>query len=1660
MDNWRFCLNFGDYLARRYDEPSKTPRRYIITVREYMKVTAAIRLVSRIALWAIVALVLLVAACGVMVYSPWVQDTLTRHLVAYVNRSSEGRMAVSLERLRLRFPLRLSVEGLTVVECGVDTLVSVGELATGVKVAPLIQGRVVTDDVAMTDGLMRLGTPDSLMYMRIKAHLMEIEGVSVGLRNMDISADAAHIASGSVTMALRPDTAATDTAEAPRPEPSAMRIALGKLSLQDFSYTMRMLPTIDTLAAVISHGCVSNVVIDMAEQRVAIDTFGGIGLDAKFIAPDAATVAATPVAPASSDTTAAPWTIEISNIHFARSHALYTTRGVTPAPGLDFAYIEADSLELDITDFYNRRDVVSIPLQLNAIERSGVNLHAGGRLDISSEALKLTDFDISTTDNTTLRASGLLGMGDMMTDPSVALQLQAAGKLSLADIGRLFPAAKPLTAMMPRGDAVRLDLDVQGTSGRLNLRKINVGINNHVNVDITGTVTNAMQPERLGGDIDIHGNIIDLTTLKNNLLGRDMAQTLCIPPMTIDGSVAMHGGAVEGSVQAVTAAGRLALDGQWHSRHAEYSASLTADRFPVAAFMPSAGIGDVSASLDISGRGYNPFDSTMVAQARLDISSATYGGYDYSGITGEATIDGGSAGVALRSTNPDATFALDASGNLVGDTYDWTMVLSGDHIDLKALKMSEEDASLQVSLDGSAKISPSARYIDADVTLRSLRYDHAAGNIAVRDIRAQLNADDSTTNATLRNRDLYTYFSSDAPIDTLAGRMSRTLCLLDSQITRHRVNVDELQRALPPFVLDVSAGNNNILTDILADSRAGFRRLHIEASNDSTLSLSGKVLALRSGTLTLDTISAELSQYGEDAAFTIKMDNAPGTLDSYAHVRLDGFLTDNNVTLRLQQHNISGDKGYDIGARATLGRELLQLRFVPTSPTINYKPWTVNTDNYVTYCMSDKHLDANLHISGGDSSIAIFTEHRGEHHHDGDSDDDDNDSHATAQEDLVVELRKIHLADMVALNPLSTPMSGDLSADMRLNHHSGVLEGNGNVTLTDFYYGKERVGTIGADMTIATDADGMLRAQAELSVDGVRTMTLAGALNDSTATSPLALDFSMIHFPLTSVNPFLPPTLARLRGTLNGSLNITGNSDNPVFDGWLQFDSTAVRAAIIATEYPVSDVKIPVERSKVRFDNFSIKGVNDRSLAINGTVDISSMASPLIDLTLTADNMQICGTSRPSRGADIYGKGFISTNTRVRSNDKYMFVKADVAIEPGTNITYVMPSAVSTITSQSAGEMVRFVNFADTARVEAPDSLTVGQLAVIVDATLHIRSGSTVNVDLSTDGKDRLQLMADGELEFTMSPVNDGRLSGRLSIDKGFVRYTPPLMSEKLFTFSDNSYVAFTGDMMNPQLGIHAVDKIKANVTQEGANSRLVNFDVGLSVTGSLSNMNVGFDLSTADDVTVANELASMSADQRANQAMNMLLYGVYTGPGTKAGAQLSGNPLFSFLESRINSWAASAIKGVDISFGIDQYNKTTDGSTSSTMSYSYQVSKSLFNDRLKIVVGGNYSTDATADENFSQNLINDISFEYYLNKAQTMNVRVFRHTGFESILEGEITEMGVGFVYRRKMRRLSELFKPFNFLKKKDTAPSAAADTTEATAEPAATDSIAHEKD
>ena len=186
--------------------------------------------------------------------------------------------------------------------------------------------------------------------------------------------------------------------------------------------------------------------------------------------------------------------------------------------------------------------------------------------------------------------------------------------------------------------------------------------------------------------------------------------------------------------------------------------------------------------------------------------------------------------------------------------------------------------------------------------------------------------------------------------------------------------------------------------------------------------------------------------------------------------------------------------------------------------------------------------------------------------------------------------------------------------------------------------------------------------------------------------------------------------------------------------------------------------------------------------------------------------------------------------------------------------------------------------------------------------------------------------------------------------------------------------------------------------------------------------------------MTIANELSGMTAEQRSVQAMNMLLYNTYTGGSSVASnpaGELSGNMAFSFLESMVNKWAAGNISGVDLSFGIDQYDTMKDGTATKSTSYSYKVSKSVFDDRFTIVVGGNYVTDASAEDNLAQNLLNDIAFEYKLNKTGTTNVRLFYHKDYESILEGEITEYGAGFLWKRKITSFGDMFR---FIRPKKT--------------------------
>lgn len=1559
-------------------------------------------------LWVFIGLIALVILVPILLYVPFVQDFAVKVATTEIEKSTGMKMEIG--KLRLGFPLRLNVDKAVIVQANGDTMLTAGKVSVDVKLMPLLKGEISVAGAELDSAFYQMENSDSLMWIRAHVRYADIDNSDINLKAGTINLTKAEIDGAKIRLRMLEDTTAvtpTDTANS-----TAWKIHADLIQLKNLNYSMSMETLIDSLGCNIPLAELRDGNVDMETKKIYGQSLHIDSVSATYLYPlttkSDTTETATETTPSSE-----MWTINADILRLTAKDALYAESGHAPLAGFDPSYIQGNNIVIEVDSFYNKGTSIIVPVKkISATERCGLQLYADGKFSMDEKSMKVQDFIIETL-RSNLKFSAEMGVGDLMTDTKLPLMLVGNGRIDPNEVAMAFPDMRQMLAPI---NPVSLSADIEGTSGSLDIKEINVIVPDMARLYAEGVVDNPFSPEKIGGEVTLEGSLSTLTDKQFSFLPIKVA-----PALKLDGNIEYYPGMADGKFTVVTRGGRLAAGGKWNGKREGYSATINLDRFPVDAFMPELGVGEITATLTADGQGYNPMSRKSYADADMDLKKVIYQKVAYKDVKLKASLHDGNANGTLTSYNVDFDGTVQFDANINKDTIDWNIDGNIRNINLQALNLADTVNEGKVMLTSIGRYNLKNKDIDANADITNLFWRIPDVTINSKDpISLSLKSTANDMSATLTNGDMRLKAGSPNSLFAIINSLPSAMDEIKAQTDSMHVNVDALSKSFPRLDMVLEMGQNNVASEFLKESSdIGFKHLLLSMRNDSLITMNADVTGFNMGTTRLDSISLNAIQHGAYLVYRADVNNRPGTFDDFAHVNLNGFIGTNRIAAYMKQENIKNEKGFNLGLSAILIDSTLTVKLVPHKPTIAYKTWTVNNDNFISFNIPTKHIDANLALAGDDSYLKIFTEHPHLH--------SDTTAHThdefLNQEDLVVQISQVHLQDWLAINPFAPPIKGDVSADMRIRYDNNVLTAKGDVELTDLFYGKERVGTFGLDVDVANSQGGKLMADVTLMVDSVKTITAKGVLNDSTASNPFLLDFSMIKFPLKVVNPFIPEGMVKLSGTLNGQMDITGEMTSPIFNGYLDFDSTNVNIKMLGTSFKFSEEKIPVDSNVVTFSDFQIEGCNVNPLYINGKVDVHNLANVMLDLTLKAKEFQVVNSDRARGGADIFGKAFLDLDASVKGNMDFMRVNADVSVLAGTNVTYVMSETTQALTSRSNNDMVHFVNFNDSAQVEASDSITQTSMALNLEAQLHIDEGSTINVFLNTNGTNRAQVLPSGDLTYTMSALNGDRVTGRLNINGGYVRYTPPFMSEKNFKFLEGSYVAFNGEMLNPLLNIHAVDEIKANVTQSGQDSRLVNFDVSVSITNTLENMNVAFDLSTNDDITVQNELTSMSPEQRANQAMNMLLYKVYTGADTKASGNMSGNPLYSFLTSQLNSWAANNIRGVDISFGINQYDKTLNGSTSTATSYSYQVTKTLFDDRFKIVVGGNYSTDANSDENFSQNLINDISFEYMLNRSGSMYVRIFRHTGYESILEGEITQTGVGFVLKRKLNSLWELF-------------------------------------
>ncbi|MBQ9556869.1 MAG: translocation/assembly module TamB domain-containing protein [Muribaculaceae bacterium] len=1566
---------------------------------------------SKLAAWVGGGLLTMVAALPFAAYIPWVQNKAADMAAEYASKKTG--MDISVGDVQVKFPLDVSATDVQVIDQNGDTLFKADEVKADVKPKPLLDKKVEVNNASLKGAKSQVKTDDGSMDLDVDVDEASIDAASVDLNNNKVDVNNAALKGGKAKMSYKPEKKKPD----PDKEPSKpWKVNAKKVTADDVDFKMDMKPAVDKLDAKVGHAEAKDVNVDTGEQTVDVGELNVDKADVNYEHPsekDAKQYSKDHPMPKDNSKDGAavdkPWKVKADKVRLTNSKGRYAQTGKKPnKPGttLDPDNIEVEDVNAAIDNFEMDGDNLKVPVKsLSGKERSGLQVKdASGTVNKDKNGLDLNDIKLKTK-GSDIKLDAHVDQDMLDGKPNGKATIDTDSKIDLNEVEKLVPEARKALKDIPHGKPVKIKAKARGNQKRLDVQSLDADVPGIGRIKGKGTIYNPTDMDRMKANLDTEVDLRDPSML-NKMLGLDDVK---LPPMKLSGKINKEGCKwVVRNLRVSTGGGTLRGDGYYDVCNENYDVDATFNNFPVNSFLPGYDVRNLTGSIDARGHGFDFTDcGSTWTDATVNLASVRYEGTHYAGIRARGKLRGGYADVYASSRNKGCDLDANAHGTICNDHYVFTADADVHDLDLNHLGLYQGTCNGSTRLHAEGDINLRTQVWDADLTLNDVDWRLDSSLLVTDDARATLHSTPQLTCFTFNNEDNYAHMNAPSSVMSLIEDFQNTATEFQRQYSERWMDIERLKAPMPRFDFDMHMGADGLVQRYLQQYELDFRNISCEISRDSSIYIDGRAHGISYGETNIDTITIHAGELNNKyLAFNAHMGNRPGTWDEFAQVDINGGLKGPAIDFMLEQQNIKHEIGYRLGCNARLAEDEIRMRLFGNDPIIGYRHWTFNEDNYVNLDYRTRMLDANLELQSDSSSLKLLTTRLpGEH-----------------SENVKLHIDNLKLEEWTRIVPMLDKTSGTMNANVDINWDGANADGEGVVDIKDFVYNGKPEG----DVTLNADFDfdpstAATRLTANLILDGNQAIKLQGSLNDAMAETPLNLEASFDRLPLVRANAFIPGGYIWLDGYAVGNMTVSGSTDDPHVHGYLVADSARLNLPRYGSSLMMCNDRIPVDDNVITFNNFRLTGANHSPVIINGHVDLRDLNNMLIDLTAAGREVQFMDSEQDEL-TQLFGKGLADINASVKGNGNMMTVRADATLLPGSNITYVMMNDITQLSSTVDENMVTFTDFNETGTGQTVLVTGRGSSANSILVNIQVQQGAKINAYLSEDGQNRATIDGSGRLQYSLDFAGRDKLTGSYVIESGNLRYTPPLISQKNFIITNGSSITWTGDMLNPQLNLRGIERVKTSV--EGAD-RPVEFVIYANVGGTLNAIDLGFDLSSeSNNQNVQNELQTMSETERFKAAVKLLLYNTYTGNNDDFGfsSRTATSALFSFLQSQLNTWAAQTLPGVDLSFGINQFDGTRGQGT--VTSYSYRLAKTLFNDRFKIVVGGEYSTEAREEEDVASNLFNDVSLEYYLNDAGNRYLRLFRHSSYENALEGQVLETGIAYVLKRKLSNLKNLFK------------------------------------
>ena len=1494
--------------------------------------------------------VLLFIIITIILYIPFVQNWAVDRVSAIASDGTD--MQITVDHIDLKFPLDLSIQGVKVIQ-GNDTIADIERTVVDVRILPLLRQTVVVNTLEINQA--KINTQSLISDIQVSG---AVGRLSVSSRNIDLAEgivdiNNAQLSDANVTILLS-DTAAVDTTQS-EPLPwmlyvDSVSIARSRLELHMPGDSMRVIAGIGKASA-------KDAKINLLQSIYTVHSFtwndGALQYDLPFTQP--------------------------------------------LAQGFDYNHIDLSTIQLAIDSVYFSAPNLSLKVQTAAMrEKSGLEMtQLTGTLLMDSASIRLPALFLSTPFSS-IQARTRIDFNVMDSIQPGQLDVDAKASLGKHDL-MLFLTDMPdaFYKQWPEWP-LHVNAVMNGNMSNATVTEFEADLPTAFHAKAHGSVANLLDTDRLIAQLELDATTynIDFATA---FVDRKLMQDYNIPKgMQLKGTVNADGPRYSADLTLREGNGIVKAKGWFAQNVMSYDANVVVERLNLHHFMPKMSFYELSMNANAKGHGTDFFHKSTWLDADVQLRHLQYGRLSVDSITANAHLKDGRAMASLKGINKFMRGKFDVNALLNKKMLYATLSADLPKLDIYAMQLVDKELSvgmcghidLNSNFDDYYKVSGLVGEIYIKDSLTTYRPE---------DVGLTIRTQPDTTIFRMQSGDLIVKADASGGYKPLFDKLSDFSDSLTVQIKERNLKQQSLKKMWPTTKLYVTSGQHNPVANFLRSSaNTYFKEMKINLATSSERGLNGDmhVYSLNADSTRIDTIRMTFKDSDHGLTYQGQVTNNRRNPQFIFNALLDGHFHETGAVVGLRFFDNKNVLGLRIGATASAEYNGIRVKLLPERPTLGYREFTLNKDNYL-YLGRDLKIQADINmISDDGSGIKIYS-----------SENQD----STMLQDLTVSLNRFNLDKLTSAMPYIPHITGILDGDFHLlMDKKEKISVSSDLQVADMTYENSHIGNVNTEVAYMLREDNTHAVQATMMLEGREVLNLSGNYK-SDDTNYLDAILTMHRTPMNIANGFVPDQLIGLEGYADGKLTVKGSTNKPQVDGEIYLDSAYLISIPYGIRMKIGDDPVRIVQSKLLLENFTMHAYNDNPLNIMGDIDFHDTDRITMNVRMRAQNFQLIN-SKQTKESIAYGKAFVNVFAYMSGQLDQLRMRGRIDVLGTTDLTYLLlDSPIST--DNRLDELVKFTDFSDSTQVVVerprPDGISVN-MNISIDQGAHVMCG------LNATRSNYVDLFGGGDLN--MKYTNDGMtLTGRYTLNSGTMKYSLPIIPLKTFSIQDGSYVEFTGEMMNPRLNITATERTKASVSQEGGKSRNVTFDCGVSITKTLQDMGLEFIISAPEDVTLASELNSMAPEQRGKLAVTMLTTGMYLSDNNTNGLNMNA-ALSNFLQKEINNITGT----VDLNVG---FENSTDAKGQVRTDYSFSFAKRFWNNRLKVQIGGKVSSDNQPKaQGQQQNFFDNVTMEYRLSPTSNQYVKLFYNQNVYDWLEGYTGEYGGGYIYKRKINRLLDI--------------------------------------